>query len=419
MKYFWYSVFMVSIILLNGEASAQYNFNKYMIRHSFPTSKLDSLKTNYLLDSTVIKSQDSWNNLKCVYNYDEKGMLSYYDAFSNIAGRTSFYYDTLGNITQITGPDSRETNFYDEHNNNIYQLFERPGTAQTWVPYMLDSLFYDTSGIVNKEKDYYWLNLWSATGQTFYYYNSGLLDSVLFGGTNGTQWYNDVYCKFYYNEFASPDSAIWKMWRDTAWIDYLDCTYKYDNAGNLISGLITDLSGRTYDTRFTYSYNKNNCFYYGNNEIKLNGIWTPGDETFFTSRQDIFQPDVFGTVSNCFFSFSLPGTELYVYYKLNPRAISSVKGNNNNNPDQFNLYQNYPNPFNPSTTIKYSIPTNHHVILKVYDMLGREVQTLVNEEKQMGNYEITFDGHNLASGIYIYRITAGTSTSARKMQFIK
>ena len=84
-----------------------------------------------------------------------------------------------------------------------------------------------------------------------------------------------------------------------------------------------------------------------------------------------------------------------------------------------NLSQNYPNPFNPSTTIKYSIPKNSLVTLKVYDVLGREVKTLVNEYKTAGDYNADFNASHLASGIYFYRITAGKYTAVRKMQLLK
>ncbi len=73
-------------------------------------------------------------------------------------------------------------------------------------------------------------------------------------------------------------------------------------------------------------------------------------------------------------------------------------------PTSFELAQNYPNPFNPSTVINYQLPTDGHVTLKVFDILGREVRTLVNEVKNAGSYEIKFDASSLASGIYFYRL---------------
>ncbi len=83
------------------------------------------------------------------------------------------------------------------------------------------------------------------------------------------------------------------------------------------------------------------------------------------------------------------------------------------------LMQNYPNPFNPGTKIKFVIPKSSFVNLKVYDVLGREVATLVNEEKHPGSYGIVFDGSNLPSGIYLYKLNAGNFTSTKKLILLK
>ncbi len=88
------------------------------------------------------------------------------------------------------------------------------------------------------------------------------------------------------------------------------------------------------------------------------------------------------------------------------------------------LYQNYPNPFNPTTKIKYSIPfveTRYipSVQIKVYDILGREVATLVNKEKQPGNYEVEFNASNLSSGVYFYKLTAGIFVETKKMILLR
>jgi hypothetical protein len=88
-------------------------------------------------------------------------------------------------------------------------------------------------------------------------------------------------------------------------------------------------------------------------------------------------------------------------------------------PNQFYLNQNYPNPFNPVTTIKYGIPKSANVTLKIYDMLGREVTTLVNEKKDPGTYNVEFDATNFASGLYLYKITAGDFSAVKKMMLIK
>lgn len=102
--------------------------------------------------------------------------------------------------------------------------------------------------------------------------------------------------------------------------------------------------------------------------------------------------------------------------------ITGVEDNFSNTliiPKGFQLFQNYPNPFNPITTIIYSIPNTSFVTLKVYDMLGKEIATLVNEEKIIGNYEIKFDGRNLSSGVYFYRMSAGKFVETKKLMLLK
>jgi hypothetical protein len=87
--------------------------------------------------------------------------------------------------------------------------------------------------------------------------------------------------------------------------------------------------------------------------------------------------------------------------------------------NSFELSQNYPNPFNPSTIISFQIPTDNFVSLKVYNILGAEVATLVNENKPAGSYNINFDASNLSAGIYLYKIKAGNFTAVKKLTFIK
>ena len=83
------------------------------------------------------------------------------------------------------------------------------------------------------------------------------------------------------------------------------------------------------------------------------------------------------------------------------------------------LYQNYPNPFNPSTTITYEIPTESFVVLTVYDILGRLVKTLINEEKPAGKYQVIFNSLNFSNGVYFYKLRAGNYTQVRKMVLLK
>ena len=96
-------------------------------------------------------------------------------------------------------------------------------------------------------------------------------------------------------------------------------------------------------------------------------------------------------------------------------------------PTEYALLQNYPNPFNPTTTISYALPKDGMVAIKIYDALGREVRTLVNEFKSTGRYSVEFDASSLASGMYIYKIVAQPAeggrndafTAVKKMMLVK
>ena len=113
------------------------------------------------------------------------------------------------------------------------------------------------------------------------------------------------------------------------------------------------------------------------------------------------------------------GTENGVWRRPLSEIVTSVEENQTSTPSSFNLSQNYPNPFNSATAIQYAIPNRGKVVLKIYDILGKEVTTLINEEKDQGVYTINFDANNLASGLYLYRIQAGSFIDTKKMILLK
>ncbi len=103
----------------------------------------------------------------------------------------------------------------------------------------------------------------------------------------------------------------------------------------------------------------------------------------------------------------------------NYSSTTGVEGQSNINPDRLNLDQNYPNPFNPSTKIKFSIPSNEFVTLKVYNVLGSEIVTLINDELNAGSFEVDFNASALNSGVYFYTIRTNKFTETRKMILMK
>ncbi|MBT8383667.1 MAG: T9SS type A sorting domain-containing protein, partial [Ignavibacteria bacterium] len=117
----------------------------------------------------------------------------------------------------------------------------------------------------------------------------------------------------------------------------------------------------------------------------------------------------------------------YNMYEITPDSVQIIKSlpipNDVLNiyplPIDFELSQNYPNPFNPNTTIKYQVPELSFVTIKVYDILGTEVATLVNEQKPARSYEVEFDGSGFPSGIYFYQLQAGDFIETKKMVLLK
>jgi hypothetical protein len=139
-------------------------------------------------------------------------------------------------------------------------------------------------------------------------------------------------------------------------------------------------------------------------------VWYPINEGLLDSsltsltihRDNLFLVASSGTV------WRRPTAEITTDVESNPKL-----------PQRFALEQNYPNPFNPSTSIKYQIPSTNFVTLMVYDVLGREVATLVNEVKQPGTYMAQWDTSGVASGVYFYRMSTGSFVSTKRMLLMK
>jgi hypothetical protein len=132
-----------------------------------------------------------------------------------------------------------------------------------------------------------------------------------------------------------------------------------------------------------------------------------------------------GLTNSHVLSLAVSGTNLFVgtgggvFRRSLSDMITSIESFSTGMPGHFNLEQNYPNPFNPTTTIKYSLPQQTFVSLSIYDLLGREIVILVNEEKDAGTHSIKFNGSNLSSGIYLYRIQSGSFWETKKLILIK
>ena len=145
-----------------------------------------------------------------------------------------------------------------------------------------------------------------------------------------------------------------------------------------------------------------------------NGIsWTllPNDIFSIDSQSKVRQ--LFASSNGSLFAGSTVG----LFRSKN--ITTNTRYNTGTIPNKFSLVQNYPNPFNPTTVINYQLPMTSHISLKVYDAIGREVATLVNEVKEAGSYSVTFNASTLSGGLYIARLQNGAKTESKKMLLIK
>jgi len=143
------------------------------------------------------------------------------------------------------------------------------------------------------------------------------------------------------------------------------------------------------------------------------GFWSGGSNVFGAYAIGIYNNELIAT--GIFSSVNNVSAGNIAKYS----GLVGIKTSGEGLPANFKLYPNYPNPFNPSTKIKFDIQKSSFTNITVFDILGKEVSTLVNEQLKSGSYEVNFDGTNLPSGVYFYRIESGTFTENKKMILLK
>jgi len=158
---------------------------------------------------------------------------------------------------------------------------------------------------------------------------------------------------------------------------------------------------------------------FGSNKILLDYLQTNPNVTLKVKQPQSYQKEGYYP-TNYSIEYDAAEQEFNIFIKdfVFSGAATTVE-EELNNPKEFYLTQNYPNPFNPLTKVNYQIPELSFATLRVYNVLGNEIATLVNEEKPIGSYEVEFNATGLPSGIYFYRLKAGSFFETKKMVLMK
>jgi hypothetical protein len=192
--------------------------------------------------------------------------------------------------------------------------------------------------------------------------------------------------------------------KGTAWVEFEDDSVYYQIT---IAGLQGTFSMSHFHVLPSGSVVQGITF----TDSSAHGYWVPGQQML-----DLIKGNIYINVHSSLFT----GGEIRGTLRLGSGVPTAVRNENSGTvPDEFSLAQNYPNPFNPSTTIKYRIDGKVQVTLKVFDLLGREVATLVNEEQPAGEHRAVFNASRFSSGIYFYQLHSGGRTLTNKMMLLK
>ncbi len=378
------------------------------------------------IDSLIVKSILGFKD-KLTFVYDGTGRIVSYKAASYLKDDSYFdywqnsnTYDSLGNIVSVLTTfwdgkkwkyDWREDFTYNSEGKIIVQL------DQFWINNKWENVFRviteynnDENLVISTIENWVgsiWMNLSKTTAE---YFSDSLGIASLFQVWQNNIWENMWLTNFIYDNDNRVTSLFKDDWDGKEWINSVRRTVTYNSTEPNVVKLDEDWDNGKWinNCRNFETYTTDNYFTHGISEFWEYGGWYPEDGSI-----DLYNPDGF--------ELHYLAHEMLVYYD----GTTDVKDEKAINLSGYELSQNYPNPFNPSTQISYQIPANSFVTLKVYDVLGNEIATLVNEEKAPGIYTIQFNlqpttiNQQLSSGVYYYQLRAGKFLQTKKMLYLK
>jgi len=379
--------------------------------------------TEYLTQNWEV---DAWvNDKKEIYTYDKNGNLKEEigqdfenDVWMNHWKYTNSY-DVNGNLTERlreTMQDDvwinyrKHTYAYDESGNQIEYILQFWSMA-AWMNMTRYVFMYDASGNLTEYLQQDWYNeAWEANQRINYTYDiNGNRTEKIIQRQNGL-WLNYNIHTYAYDEDGNQTEYLRQDWEDDAWVNSNRSLYAYENS----APVIFNIPDMTIDSDHSLSYT---VWALGTPPPSFSLVTSPVGMTINDSTGLITWTAELGT-----YPITVRVENVYgiseVSFVLNVDSAETTIKYNSPKPTKFSLMQNYPNPFNPSTKISYSIPRSDFVTLKIYDLLGKEIQTLISEFQQPNIYNIYFDASKLSSGIYFYRLQVGSDFMETKRMML-
>jgi len=360
--------------------SATGTYSKHLFKYNE-----DSRMSEWLILRNGVSGLDSIH--KHTFNYDNS-----YNLLSEIAfSWSNSKWDSIVRIdySYIQG---REFQY-------VYQDFY----DNVWRNVSRETKEYNSNGLLKTSVYEIWLeNKWQNSSIVNSFYSEfGYKDSLVFKNWTNNEWVNFNKTIFYYNENKMDlDSLIATNWTGTLWQKYFKRIVTNDEYHNQIElvDFIYTMNGWQNSLRYLYAYNDFKFIINVHCDVWSGNQWTLGNAVIYFENPDGFK-------------VGIETNNIQAHYS----KIVDVDNFENSFYNKFILSQNYPNPFNPTTNIGYTIPDPSYVEIKVYDVLGNEIETLVDEHKDKGIYQLTFNQNNLPSGIYFYKIKSGRYSETRKM----
>lgn len=405
-------------ILINISLVAQNN--QWIV---FNTSNSD-IPSDYFYTIEMDSDENIWLAAHALCKWDRK----------NDSGWTCFSYQYLGSDIPVMSADLT---------GGVWVSLEASWIIHTdgeeWATYFFEDAMWATTVDLNN-------NLWGGGGHAY------LRDLYRFDGDNFTiydtsnsglpypyvlQLQSDyqgiiwgIAANGYEIALFSFDGNVWNIF-ETSYSDFWISTLVADKKGNVWYATDSPEQGIVrFDGKEFLFYSKPDSTLYFPTKLALDSnddlwvCWENGLAEYDGNKWNVYKDSVFYNFSGMVIDkydnlwMSTYGDGLVVFNK-NGVVLSNDVVKDNEIPEEYFLSQNYPNPLNPTTVINYEIPETGNVSLVIFDILGREVETLINEEKPAGRYEIRFDGTRLASGVYFYQLKAGNFISTKKLILLK